>query len=387
VLTALARTHPRRFGSTFSAYLDAARRLWTGQQVYDPTTLGDFLYFPITLLVYTPFTLIERVPAAAIALALGAAFFTWACTRLALSLLSADWRSTDALAFAGVVLLVNIPAAWFNFKGVQAQVPMTAAMMAACAAIIGSRWRVAAFWLFVAIAMKPLAIVMVLLCGALVREMRWWLVGAVVAVIVAPFVFLDWSYLVDQYQAMGWKLWHIATAPPAQWIYQADFSTMVRALGIELPAGVALALRLAAALGTLALAWRAKQTGDGRSFAFAVLILSGCFITLFGPRNEFLSFIVVTPSIALLAALLLNRNASDYRGWLLIAAALVLGFAWTLAIDAVLKPAIVTAIYVWLAWLMAVPARWRALVEGDEPLRAGADDHAGSGAVAGAEQA
>jgi len=99
VLTALARTHPRRFGSTFSAYLDAARRLWTGQQVYDPTTLGDFLYFPITLLVYTPFTLIERVPAAAIALALGAAFFTWACTRLALSLLSADWRSTDALAF------------------------------------------------------------------------------------------------------------------------------------------------------------------------------------------------------------------------------------------------------------------------------------------------
>jgi hypothetical protein len=164
---------------------------------------------------------------------------------------------------------------------------------------------------------------------------------------------------------MGWKLWHIATAPPAQWIYQADFSTMVRALGIELPAGVALALRLAAALGTLALAWRAKQTGDGRSFAFAVLILSGCYITLFGPRNEFLSFIVVTPSIALLAALLLNRNASDYRGWLLIAAALVLGFAWTLAIDAVLKPAIVTAIYVWLAWLMAVPARgahwWRAM--------------------------
>jgi hypothetical protein len=30
------------------------------EQVYDPTTLGDFLYFPITLLVYTPFTLIER---------------------------------------------------------------------------------------------------------------------------------------------------------------------------------------------------------------------------------------------------------------------------------------------------------------------------------------
>jgi hypothetical protein len=32
VLIALARTHPRRFGSTFSAYLDAAQRLWTARR-------------------------------------------------------------------------------------------------------------------------------------------------------------------------------------------------------------------------------------------------------------------------------------------------------------------------------------------------------------------
>jgi hypothetical protein len=349
----------------------------------DGTTLGDFLYFPLTLLIYTPFTLLDRVPAAAIVLVLGAVFFTWACATLTLSLLSADWRSRDAIAVAGVVLLINIPAAWFNFKGVQAQVPMTAAMMAASAAIIGSRWRAAALWLFVAIAMKPLAIVMVLLCWALVRDMRWWLAGAVVAVILFPFLFLDWSYLVDQYQAMGMKLWHIATAPPAQWIYQADFSTMVRALGVELPAGMALAIRLAAALGTLVLAWHVKHDGSARSFGFAVLILSGCYITLFGPRNEFLSFIVVTPSLVLLAVLLLTRAAADYRGWLLIAAALALGFTWTLATDAVLKPAIVTAICVWLAWLMAAPGRWRALVEGDQPQRSGAGDHAVAGAVAG----
>jgi hypothetical protein len=202
-------------------------------------------------------------------------------------------------------------------------------------------------------------------------------------VIFLPFVFLDWSYLVDQYQAMGLKLWHIATAPPAQWIYQADFSTMVRALGVELPAGVALAIRLAAAFGTLALARRVKQDGDARGFAFAVLILSGCYITLFGPRNEFLSFIVVTPSLALLAVLLLTRDAADYRGWLLIAATLALGFTWTLATNAVLKPAIVTVIYVWLAWLMAAPARWRALVEGNPLQRLGTGDQAVAGAAAG----
>jgi hypothetical protein len=379
---AIAGIHPRRISSTFATYLDAAERLWTGGRVYNPFTLGDFLYFPTTLLIHVPLIKVDLVWAAAIALTIGAGFLTWACTALVSTLLADRSRRRDAVSLAGVVLLINAPAAWFNFKGIQAQVPMTAAMIAASAAMIGSRWRAAAFWLFVAVAMKPLALVMVLLCGALVREMRWLLVGAVAAVILIPFVFLDWSYLVGQYQAMGLKLWHIATAPPLEWPYLADFSTMLRALGVELPPAVALGIRLTAALGTLALAWRVKQMGDPRSFAFAVLVLSGCYVTLFGPRNEFLSFIVLTPSLAALAGLMLIRDDADHRGWLLIAAALVLGFAWNLAIDSVLKPAIVVAIYVWLAWLMAVPARWREILDSDEPVRSSAGGRGMTSAVA-----
>ena len=383
VVAVLVRTHPRRFASTFAAYLDAAQRLWAGQQVYDPATLGDFLYFPLTLLIYVPFTLLDRVTAATLATLLGAVFFTWACTMLTVALLPRERRMIDAIALAGVPLLINIPAAWLNFKGVQAQVPMTAAMMAACVAMIGSRWRVASFWLFVAIAMKPLAIVMVLLCGALVREMRLSLIGAVAAAILLPFAFLDWSYLAAQYQAMAVKLWHIATAPPAEWIYQADFSTMVRGLGVPLPAGAALGVRIVAALGTLALAWRVRRDGGTKSFAFAVLVLSGCYITLFGPRNEFLSFVVLTPALAVLAGLMLMRNDADGRGWLLILAALMLGFTFDYHdVDGVLKPAIVLAIYVWLAWLMAVPARWCGIAEGDDTLRATASEPAMAGVVA-----
>src|SRR2546429_6133783 len=84
LVVALARVHPRRFASTFAAYLDAAQRLWAGQQVYDPNTLGDFLYFPLTLLVYAPFTRIDRVAAATLALVLATLFFTWACTKLSI---------------------------------------------------------------------------------------------------------------------------------------------------------------------------------------------------------------------------------------------------------------------------------------------------------------
>lgn len=365
---AIARIDPRRFNSTFAVYLDMAERLWSAELVYNPLTLGDYLYFPISLLIHVPFTRLDPVAAAAIALTIDAAFFTWACAVLMPALLPRNGRAPDAVALAGVLLLVNIPAAWFNFKGVQAQVPMTAAMIAACAAMMRGRWNAASFWLFVAILMKPLALVMVLLCAALVREMRVPLLGAVAAIVLLPFAFLDWSYLVDQYQLWGLKLWHIASARPLEWDYRADFATMLRPLGIQLTAGVSLGVQLAAALGTLALAWRVRRAGGSRSFALAVLLLSGCYITLFGPRNEYLSFVVLTPSIAALALVMIGRDESDYRGWLLILAAAVLGFVWSMPVNNTLKPAIVLAIYVWVAWLMAVPARWREIVEGTAAL-------------------
>ena len=84
-----------------------------------------------------------------------------------------------------------------------------------------------------------------------------------------------------------------------------------------------------------------------------------------------------------LAGLLLMRNDADYRGWLMIAAALALGFAWSLTIDAVLKPAIVVVIYLWLAWTMAAPARWREIVEGEASEQVSPGEHAVAGVVAG----
>jgi Glycosyltransferase family 87 len=368
LMVALARTHPRRFASTFSYYLDAAQRLSAHQQVYDPHKLGEFLYLPLTLLLYVPFTWIDRLPAAAIAMSIGAALFTYGCVVLLRALMPEGARGSDALALAGIPLVLNIPAVWFNIKGVQAQIPMTGAMLAACAAMAHARWRAASIWLLSAVTMKPLALVMLLLCGALVRETRWILALGLVVLVLAPFAFLDWSYLIAQYQDLGLKLWNIATAPSEEWPYQADMATMLRGIGISPPSSLLLALRLAAALGTLALAWHVRRAGTDRAFAFAVLMLSGCYITLFSPRNEFLSFVVLTPALTVLTGLILARDGTDQRAWLLIAATLLLGFSISLAVDAVLKPAIVVVIYLWVAWSMVVPERWRALIEGDPPL-------------------
>src|SRR5262249_38319338 len=155
---------------------------------------------------------------------------------------------------------------------------------------------------------------------ALVREMRWVLAVGLVVLLLAPFAILDWTYLIAQYQDLGLKLWNIATAPSEEWPYQADMATLLRGMRINPPSSVLLALRLVAALGTLALAWQVRRAGRGRAFAFAVFMLSGCYITLFSPRNEFLSFVVLTPALTVLSGLILARDGTDHRAWLLIAA-------------------------------------------------------------------
>jgi hypothetical protein len=362
-IIALARVTPRRFGSTFTAYIDAAKRLWAEGPVYEFHSLGGYLYLPVGLLPYVPFTSIEPSLAAGLWLAMFAGVFTWACYQLVASLLPQGAGELKAWPLAGVVLLANIPAAWFNFKGVQAQVIMTGAMLLAAVAIMRVQWLRAAFWLFVAIVFKPLALVMALLCGALCPRMRLPLIVAVAVIVALPFAFLDAGYLIQQYRDFFLKMWLTAAAPPEDWPYRADLVTLLQPLGIKLPPFAALAVRLMAGLATLYLAWRVRQAGSLRSFAFALLILSCCYINLFTPRNEFLSFVVLTPPLAALALLVLARDGSDGRGWLLIGAALVLGMWWNLAIDAVLKPAIVVIIYGWLGWLMVKPERWRALTD------------------------
>ncbi len=363
-ILALARTHPRRFAAAFGYYLEAAQRFAARYTLYDPNSLTDVSYWPSTLVVLVPFTTMNPSLAAVIVLTVSAIALTWAAIDLTRALRPS---ATDAFMLAGLLLLINIPAAWYNFKHVQLHILMTAGMMAAAACIIREKYLTASLWLFVALVVKPIAVVMVLLCGALVPKMRLPLLAAVIVGALLPFAIADHTYLIEQYRLFGLKLWTVASSPPAEWPYQADFSTMLKSFGIVLPGAVSVPLRLIAALGTLFLAWRVQRGGGNRAFALAVLILSGCYLTLFGPRNENVSFLVVTPAITALALLMLLRDQMDIRAWLLVGAALVLGFVVTLEIDHTVKPAIVTVIYGWLIYLMIEPRRWRALAEGGSP--------------------
>lgn len=364
VVAVLLRMHPRRYGAAFQYYYEFAGKLWAEQPLYDPSTLGDVSYWPTSLLLMVPLTGLNTTAAAAVSFAIFAGLLTGAAIVFMRALF--DDRP-GAIWLAGLWLAANAWPGWYHFKQVQLQIPMVAAMILASAAMMRERLRPAALWLSVALIVKPLALVMILLAGALVPRMRLSLIGGIVVAAALPFVFLHWGYLIGQYQALGLKLWAVATAPPGEWIYQADFTTLLRSLHIVLPGKASFAIRLIVALGTLWLAWRVRQTEDRKAFALALLTLSGLYIVLFGPRNETVSYLAATPAISALAFLILRRDGADLRGWLLILACQLLGYVVNLSVDVVTKPAITLVIYVWVAFLMLDPRRWLSLVSAPLP--------------------
>ncbi len=364
VAAVLVRMHPRRFAPTLQFYLDYAARLWNHEPVYLLHTLEGIIYWPSSLLLFVPLTGFDPVVAGWIAFSIFAGIFTWGMWALMRELLG---DTKDVLLLTGIVLLINIPACWYHFKHVQLHIIMTGAMLLAAAALVRHRWAATALWLAVALMAKLLALVMVLLVGALAPRTRLILLAGLVAGLALPFAFLSFDYMAEQYRLFGLKLWMVSTAPPLEWPYQADYTTLLRGLGIVLPGPVSFAIRLLAALGTLVLAWQVQRTGGSKAFALGVLLLSGLYITLFGPRNENVSFMVLTPALSILALLMLLRDQADVRGWLLVAACVVLGFVVSPPVDAVTKPAVTAAIYAWTAWQMAVPERWRRLVEDPVP--------------------
>lgn len=369
----LLRTHPRRFGATFQAYLTAAHNYWTEQPIYvlannaDPQSLPPYIYWPISLLILGPLPMLDATVAAAIAMAVSAALLTWA-SFVFLKVFLPDQTRIEIIKLTGVLLMINIPAAWYNFKGVQAQIGMTAFMMLASAAIARSCWIKASLWLILGAVTKPLSLVMLLLCTATQPRMRIALAAGLVMALVLPYAFVDAAYLSGEYKSYFAKLSLVAASPPGVWLYQADFSTMMDTIGIVFPSSIATGIRLAAAVGTLGLVWRIARMQNPVVFAVAAILFSGCYITLFGPRNEFLSFLVLTPPLTALALVLLVRDPKDQRSWLLIVVVLIIGFHWSLAIDRALKPFLTSIVFGWMIWLTLVPERWVELLRAPAPV-------------------
>lgn len=293
------------------------------------TGSGGFNYLPTFVPLYWPFAALP-LPTGEIMWRLLAA----GCMAHALwQLMRLQSRPSNARGFL-LLSIASLPISLGALQMGQANIWIAASLFQAAAAIGRQRWWVAAVWLAVALAIKPIALAPIGL--ALLLTTRLWLpVAASVGIMaLVPFAFGSPSYVWSQYvDSWGNLLGSCAQVSEHRF---TDINGLLRTFGTELSGNVSLLVR--ALFGATVAAWLLlhgrRRAADGRWFQW--LALSACYVLLCNPMSEANSYCMLGIPAAILAWQLLgegeSRNVARPRlhligGWAIIAVLLFMGGA------------------------------------------------------------
>ncbi len=288
------------------AYWYSAQDWLAGNCLYNFSGIGGFTYFPQAAILFVPFALLPRV----------AGEILWRLVDIAV--FAAGVRSLAGLAAERsgrghfpLMSLIAIPLAWDCARNGQSTLIMTGFMLLAIADLAGSRWWRATLWLSLSVAVKPLAVVLVLLVGAVYPPMIGRLAAGMAATALAPFLLQRPGYVLDQYAAFMKNSTIAAHTAVVARGWSSPFNTL-RVAGLDVAERVQTVIRLIAAPATLLLCWIARRRHDAARAALFVFSLAVVYLLLFSPRTEGNTYAMMGPAIGafLLSALLIeNRRA------------------------------------------------------------------------------
>jgi hypothetical protein len=215
-----------------------------------------------------------------------------------------------------LITLTTIPLAWDCARNGQATLALTGLMLLAVVDVARSRWWRATLWLSLGVAVKPLAIVLVLLIMAVYRPMTWRVLLGMAAVALAPFAAQHPAYVLQQYQAFLHSTTLAAHVGVVVSGWSSPFSAL-RLAGVDVPEYVQTALRLAAAITTLALCFLAMRRHDAARSAIFVFSLAVVYLMLFSPRTESNTYAMLGPVIGVFLAWAFLVKNRDKEGLLL----------------------------------------------------------------------
>jgi hypothetical protein len=285
----------------------------------------------------------------------------------------AAWRWSAILVFEraqpalGMFLLLLIPGAAGVLRNGQFDAHMWALIMISAAEVArGKNWQ-AAIALALALALKPQAIVAVLLIGTTWPRVGARLLPLVLLVLALPFLVADRSFVLQLYidviHGIG-----LGVREVGDW---NDFSGMLQKFGLFVPYPVMTGIRVAAALAALTVALTARRMLPLPQSTFTAFALCALYLLLFNPRVEGSGYVGLALVAAPLAARAILYEDQARVGGLLIVICVLLGVTG-------LTPGTMSLLGVWfkpfLALLVATivviprafdPHLWRNLAKSD----------------------
>ncbi len=296
-------------------YRRAAEGWWAGKDIYGPGIDG-FLYLPSFAVLYTPFVLMGYI-GDVLWHVLSAGLLTFAIWRAVK--LYVPQRPFEAF---GLALLLALPAASAALRNGQATTAMVALMLLGALAVAEKRWWLAAALLALAFAIKPLALVLLLLMGALYRPLTGRLVICVLIVLLAPLLHPDPAAALHVYGLAVDKL--LASSAPSRQTW-SDITGLFDSIGLPMPAAALTALRVVLALLTLGIGYPAVRRQNGAFAALDLFALAVCYLMLMNPRTEENTYIMLAVVLGLFAAILQVRRPGCWQTKLVIVFCIALG--------------------------------------------------------------
>jgi hypothetical protein len=347
-------------------YRVASEHFIERQPLYALEAAMGYLYLPAFVVLYAPFY------------ALGANFGDLLWRVLGFGVLSyAAFRQVQAiddqrpvwLLSAG--LLMALPLCAGSVRNGQANILLAGACWLLVLVALERRRLGTLVWSMIAVIAKPTAIITLLLVGAVRPRLVGVLVLAIALVLALPYAFAPPDYVTglnrDFFALLGEM-----SLDRSSLFTPADFTAPFRALGIEIPTGMAAAIRTIAALPTLtAILWFAHR-GERRTAGLAISVVATYYMCVFNPRVEGETYALLAVPFGLSISLMYRREGATYPSLALGALLFVSGFSGVEThihklIDHWFQPTVCTVIFAgifrWFWTRTAAPQAIPAVVE------------------------
>ena len=265
-------------GRDVSHHYRAASQHWLHREPLYDNSGGGFLYFPQSAILYTPFAVLPENLSEILWRSLILFVFAAGVFRLA----RLAGRDTG-IEFFPLTTMFCVPLAFSSERNGQATLIMAGLMMLATVDLVDKRWWRAAAYLSLALAIKPLCLVLILLAAALYPAMMWRLAISICFWTAMPFLIAEPTYVLHQYFGCA-NMLQLAADRGRDPNWSQVFG-MLQVFGISIPSSWQTILRAIAAAGTLAMAWYAQRRWPSSWAGTYCYALATCYLMLFNPAH------------------------------------------------------------------------------------------------------
>jgi hypothetical protein len=323
--------------TVYPIFSASGRFWWTGTELYEPyrpTNVQDgYRYSPVCAILFTPFAIFPDAIGGILWRLFSAAALVGALAWFARSVLTTSLTPNPSPGGRGENLLITCPSR-NQFAGMlllvialliqsvsngQANLVVIAAMLGCVAAVREERWTLGSALLAVAFVFKlyPLALGMVLIL-LYPRQLWWRIPTACLAGLAAPFLLQHPAYVLDQY-AHWIELVRAEDRSDINLDHMyRDLWLLIHLYGVPISRSGYVLIQIAGGALVAFESWRRQRAGwPTPALLTSTLALTTAWMMLLGPATESSSFALLAPSFAWSVVEALNTRPRTARHGLL----------------------------------------------------------------------